>query len=129
MPALANNRLAKQLQRATVAQAYNDAGTLLVDTITSLDAYGQPNVTTASTALACAFTDTPSAEAWKDFADIEQINAEVRFGSSATPARGNRFTVTKRFGDTAFTDATYEIVGIRDRGAFGYVCALKKVQI
>lgn len=129
MPVLTSNRLAKQLQRKTAEYFYNDAGTLLADTVTSLDAYGQANVTTTSTALSCSFTDTPNLEQWKDFVDIEQITAEVRFTNSTAPAHGNRFTVTKRFGDTAFTDATFEIIGIRDRGAFGYVCALKKVQV
>jgi hypothetical protein len=129
MPALIPNRLAKQLQRKTVEHFYGDTGSLLQDTVTSLDEYGQPVVTTTPTTLACSFTDAPDMERWKDFADIEQIAAEVRFAGSTAPARGNRFTVTGRWGDSTFTDATFEIVGIKDRGAFGYVCALKKVQI
>ena len=129
MPALASNRLAKQLQRDTSAYAFWDTGNLLQDTVTGLDSYGQPTVTTASTATACSFTDMPNLERWKDYADVDQISAEVRFAGSTVPARGNRFTVTGRYDDSAYVDQTYEIIGIKDRGAFGYVCALKKVQI
>jgi hypothetical protein len=129
MPALVSNRLAKQLQRKTVEHFYGDTGSLLQDTVASLDEYGQPVVTTTSTTLACSFTDAPDKEKWKDFADVDQISAEVRFAGSTAPARGNRFTITGRWGDSAFVDATFEIIGIQGRGTFGYVCALKKVQI
>ena len=129
MPALASNRIAKQLQRKTAEHFYTDTGNLLQDSVTSLDAYGQPVVTTTSTAVSCAFTDMPDKEKWKDYADIDQISAEVRFAGSTAPARGNRFTVTGRFDDSAYADVTFEIIGIQDRGAFGYVCALKKVQV
>jgi len=50
MPALASNQLAKQLQRDTAAYAFWDTGNLLQDSVTSLDSYSQPTVTTASTA-------------------------------------------------------------------------------
>src|SRR3990172_7482166 len=129
MPALASNRLAKQLQRDTSAYAFWDTGNLLQDTVTGLDSYGQPTVTTASTATACSFTDMPDLERWKDFADVDQISAEVRFAGSTVPARGNRFTITGRYDDSSYQDVTFEIIGIRDRGAFGWVFALKKVQI
>ena len=128
MPRLASNRLVNELQRRTITLAYGDTGNLLVDTVTDLDSYGQPTVSTASTSVACSFTDKPDVENWQDYADIQEISAEVRFSSPA-PSRGNRFTVTGRWDDASFTDATFEIVDIRDRGDFGYVCALKKVQI
>lgn len=127
MPALASNRLAKQLQRKTAEHAFWDTGNLLHDTVSSLDSYGQPVVSTSSTAVACSFTDMPDLERWKDYADITQVSAEVRF-SSATPVSGDRFTVTGRLDDSAYVDQTFEIIGIKDRGAFGYVCALRKVQ-
>lgn len=126
MPRLASNRLAKQLQRIAESSAYGDSGTLLHDTVSSLDEYGQPSVTTTSTAVSCSFTDKPAKENWQDFTDISEIDAEVRF-TDATPASGDRFTITGRFDDTNYTDATFEIIDIQNRGAFGFVCALKKV--
>ena len=123
---LADARLVAHLQRLTVAHSYGDTGALLHDTVTGLDEYGQPTVSTASTSVACSFTDEPDMEKWRDYADITQISAETRF-ADATPAFGDRFTITGRFDGTGYTDVTFEIVGIRDRDAFGFVCALKKV--
>jgi len=127
MPALVSNRAAKELQRKTAEYAFWDTGNLLQDTVTGLDEYGQPTVSTTTTALSCSFTDEPDVEKWKDYTDVSQISAEVRFAGSTAPAHGNRFTVTGRFDDSAYTDKTFEIVSIRDRGAFGWVCALKAV--
>ena len=123
---LADARLVAELQRRTVAAAYGDTGNLLHDTVSGLDSYGQPTVSTASTEVACSFTDEPNMEDWQDYTDIAQIIAEVRF-ADAIPVSGDRFTITGRFDGTGYTDTTYEIVGIRDRDAFGFVCALKKV--
>lgn len=128
MPRLASARLVSGLQRITKDRAYGDTATILQDTVDSLDAYGQDSSTTTETDIACNFTDKPDMEKWKDYADIQEISAEIRF-DGATPARGNRVTLTGRFDGTGYTDTTYEIVDIRDRDAFGYVCALKKVQI
>lgn len=124
---LASARLTAQLQRVTASGAYVDTGSLLHDTVTGLDSYGQPTVSTSSTAVACAFTDSPDMEKWQDYTDISQVSAEVRF-TGATPLFGDRFTITGRFDGTGYTDKTYEIIGIRDRDVFGYVCALKVVQ-
>jgi hypothetical protein len=65
--------------------------------------------------------------------DIEQIEAEIRF-KGTKPSKGDTVTLTHRFNrsdtDTQdFTVETFEIIAIRDRDAFGYVCALKAVQI
>lgn len=125
---LAPARLVAELQRKTVAHAYGDTATILVDTVTSLDSYGQPVVTTASTNIACSFSDKPNMENWQEYADIENIAAEIRFASPA-PARGNRVTLKGRFDGSGYVDQTFEIVDIRNRDAFGYVCALKAVQI
>ena len=123
---LSDARLVAQLQRLTVAHSYGDTGTLLHDTVTGLDEYGQPTTTTTSTAVACSFTDEPDMEKWKDYVDVSQISAEVRF-ADATPVSGDRFTITGRFDSSTYTDVTFEIVDIRDRDVFGFVCALKKV--
>ena len=97
-------------------------------TVTTLDSYGQANVTTATTAISCSFTDKPDMENWKNFADIGQIAAEIRFASPA-PAKGNQVTLKGRFDGTGYPDKTYEIIGIQNRDAFGYVCALKVVEL
>lgn len=126
MPRLPSARQVAELQRKTEEYFFGDAGTLLHDTVTGLDSYGQPTVTTASTSVDCSFTDEPDMEKWKDYVDVSQVSAEVRF-TGATPAKGDRFTITGRFDATGYTDQTFEIIDIRDRDVFGFVCALKKV--
>lgn len=129
MTRLPSARLAAQLQDKTEAYFYGDSATVLQDTVDSLNtSYGKPNVTTTSTDIACNFTDKPKLENWKGYADIEQIAAEIRFTSPA-PVKGNRVTLTGRFDGADYADKTFEIIGIRDRDVFGYVCALMAVQI
>lgn len=94
--------------------------------ITNLDAYGQPTPSATETEFACAFVDGGKAESWKD-ADLEVLDAEIYF-TDITPTKGATVEITERFGVTV-TNKTYQIVGIQDRGAFGYVCALKVVTI
>ena len=65
-------------------------------------------------------------ENWQDFTDIERIDAEIRFTSPA-PAKGDQVTLTGRFDGAGYVDKTFEIIGIRDRDTFGYVCALRAV--
>ena len=92
----------------------------------NLDAYGQPAVSTAELLISCAFVDGGKAESWKD-ADIEVLDAEIYF-TGLTPTKGGRIRGVTRFG-ILVSAHTYEIVGIQDRGAYGYVCALKAVTI
>ena len=125
---LASARLAAQLQAKTVKLAYGDTAAVLSDSVTTLDTYGQANVTTTTTAISCSFTDKPNKEKWAGYADIEMIAAEIRFASPA-PAKGNRVTLKGRFDGTGYVDKTFEIIGIMNRDAFGYVCALMAVQI
>jgi len=128
MPRLPSARQVAELQRRTEDFFYGDTAAVLSDTVNSLDAYGQPNVTVTTTNISCSFTDKPNKERWLVDADIEQIDAEIRFTSPA-PAKGNRITLKGRFDGSGYTDKTFEIVGINDRDVFGYVCALKAVQI
>jgi len=127
MPLLTNSRIAEQLDRETQELFYSDIAKIYQYTVTGYDDYGQPETTTVSTEISCSFTDKISPERWKDFADVAEFVAEIRF-QSPTPSKGNRVEL-KDFFDTAYTDKTYEIAGIRDRGEFGYVCALKDVKI
>lgn len=92
----------------------------------NLDTYGQPTVSTTETEFICAFVDGGKAETWRE-ADVETLDAEIYF-VDITPIKGGTIEITERFG-VPVTHKTYEIVGIQDRGAFGYVCALKAVTI
>lgn len=125
---LLSSRLAAQLQRRTDAAFYGDTATYIRRTSTTSDNFGQQTITSTNTAIACSFTDSGAAESWKDYADILQVDAEIRF-SSIVPAKGDYITLTGRYEGETYTDKTYEIVGIRDRGLLGYVCALKAVTL
>lgn len=121
-------RLAQYIQRSTVAGAYTDTAYYIpAADNTNLDAYGQPTASTTETQIACSFTDKPNVERWREF-DLGEINAEIRF-SALTPTKGARIRVEIRFATDLESFNTFEIIGIQDRGAFGYVCALKVVTI
>lgn len=128
MPHLVSSRLAEQLTRRTVTYSYTDEGYYLTAANPDItDAYGQPTASAEETLVECSFTDKVNEERWRGDADIETIIAEVRWSTPA-PEKGGSFRITRRFG-LSVTEKTYEIVGIKDRGAFGYVCALKAVTI
>ena len=126
---LPSRRLVDQLQRRTVSAAYSDTATISRLIVTGSDDYGQPTGTTATSQIACSFTDKPSLEMWKDYADIEQIVAEIRVSSENVPNKGETVTLEGRWDTLEYVDQQFEIVDIRNRDEFGYVCALKKVQI
>ena len=110
--------------------AYSDICVFIDRAEGSLDTYGQPTVTETETRVSCSFTDSPKIEEWKSFADIEEIAAEVRFSNElVSPVSGDKVKIINRFKRHSFPDTTYEIVGIRDRGIFGYVCALKVTRL
>jgi len=92
----------------------------------NLDDYGQPTASVTTTEFSCACVDGGKAEAWKD-ADIKILDADIYF-TDITPTKGGTIQITERFGE-AVTNKTFEIVGIQDRGAFGYVCALKAITL
>lgn len=107
---------------------YSDIGYLLVDTKTgSVDDYNNETVATEEIEVACAFTDKVSRERWLNYADVEEIDAEVRF-TLPKPDKSQRFKITQRFGRVV-PEKTYEIIGVKDRGTFGYVLALKAVTV
>ena len=128
MPRLANARLVSEMQRKTEAHFYGDSATMLSYVVDSLDVFGQPSTTETLVTFPCSISDKPKLENWKGYADIEQIAVEIRF-TSPTPEKGKRITLTGRFDSTDYADKTFEIIGIRDRDALGYVCALMAVQI
>ena len=120
-------KMAAKLQAATVSAAYIDTANILQYTVNSKDIYGQPNTTTTTTAIEGAFTDKPKSEKWKGYFDIEQLAAELRYHGAPVPAKGNQVTLTGRFDGASYADKTFEVIGIQDRDAFGYVIALAKV--
>lgn len=126
---LVNPRLAAQLQRKTEELFYSDLAVLLIDVPTgAYDEYNQPVMTENEIPIECSFTDNPAQEQWIGYADIQLLAAEIRF-AAPTPGKGDRIKLTGRFGGIVAPIDEYEIIGIRDRGTFGYVCALKKVSI
>jgi len=128
---LPNARLVAQLQRVTETSVYGDDG-YLVKTVNTgtYDKYNHPITTTTNVHVACSFTDKPTASIWKDHVDLEILLGEVRFNcATAIPVKGDQFKVVGRFGTTNYPDKTYEIAGITNRDAFGYICALKAVVV
>lgn len=127
MTRLVTPRFSAQLQRLTEGHTYTDRAYYIAQASTaSLDEYGQPTPSTDETLISCSFTDKPKMERWLAV-DIQEVEAEIR-QSTVTPEKGGKFRVIKRFSET-ITARTYEVIGIQDRGAFGYVCALKAVSI
>ena len=126
---LANERLTKEISRRTKSLCFCDMAYILKDVATGeYDAYNNPIVETSEIPIDCAFTDKPNIESWRDYADIETVQAEVRF-IEPRPTKGDIIRIAGRFGTQVLPDTEYEIVGIRDRDTFGHVCALKAVNV
>ena len=130
---LPSKRLVESLQGRTVKGFFVDVADIVYRTAGTPDSYGQPTYTEVEVEVACNFTDKPSRETWASYADIENIEAEVRFAGDM-PSKGDRVRLKSRFNriyyaNQAYADQLFEIVAIRDRDVFGYVCALKAVQI
>lgn len=115
------------MAEAQGVHAYTDTAYYIpAPDMSSLDAYGQPTVSTQELSIPCAFVDGGKAETWTT-ADIEVLDAEIYFDVFA-PSKGGKIKSITRFGQLV-TNKTYEIVGIQNRGPYGYVCALKVVTI
>jgi len=130
---LPQRRLVESLQRRMDDGFFGDTAIITQYTETSKDEYGQPENTETLTQVACSFTDKPAKERWTTYADIEEIDAEVRF-LGPKPNKGDRITLVNRFDRNVhagqkYTEQSFEIVDIMDRDVFGYVCALKEAQI
>ena len=130
---LPNKKFVERLQARTKAYMFVDTATITYKTASTYDDYGQVTYTTTTSVVDCSFTDKPSKETWGNSVDIENIEAEVRFVGTK-PSKGDTVTLSHRFNrddtdDQDYAAQTFEIIDIRDRDVFGYVCALKKVQI
>lgn len=125
---LVTQTLASQINRRVEAYAYNNRAYYLPAADPSVtDAYGQPTASTSLIPFNCSFSDKPNTEKWTGIVDIEELQAEVRM-ITPTPTKGGRVKIVERYG-AAVPEKTYEIIGIQERGAFGFVCALKEVSV
>ena len=130
---LPSRKFVERLQKRVEDYFYVDTATITYRTVSTYDSYGQVTYSESSVEVGCSFTDKPSKETWAEYADIENVEAELRF-TGTKPSKGDRVTLTHRFNrdddDTQdFTAMTFEIVGVKDRDVFGYVVALKKVTL
>jgi len=130
---LPNKKLVERLAKRMEDYFFTDTATITYRTASTYDTYGQVTYSESISTVDCSFTDKPSKEAWGEYADIENIEAELRF-TGTKPSKGDIVTLTHRFNrddndDQDFTADTFEIVGVKDRDVFGYVVALKKVAI
>ena len=126
---LATPRLVKHLQRITAKYAYGDLGYLIKQIGTGVfDENNTETMTVIEIPLDCSFTDKPSREIWNDYADIGQVDAEIRFVGH-DPSKGNTVRLSSRFDGTSHSNDTFEIIGISNRYTFGYVVALRKVSL
>lgn len=129
MVRLASSRLVQQLQRFAASGAYGDLGYLIKQIGTGVfDENNTETTTTVEIPVECAFTDKPSQEIWRDYADIGQVDAEVRFVGH-DPSKGDTFKIASRFDGISHSNDTFEIIGISNRYVFGYVVALRKVAV
>lgn len=102
---------------------------------TNLDDYGQPKTGAVESGqvgpVRCSFVDsTTEARKWVGDDDIQHIDALIRLDRSVTPEKGGRFVLAGRFNELdAYVDATYEVVNVRDRDVYGFVCGLRRASI
>ena len=126
---MANQRLVRQLQRRVSQGFYGDSAVLIRRVGTGVfDENNTETMQTIEIPLECSFTDQPSMENWREYADIEVIDAEIRFVGNS-PIKGDKIALTGRFETLSYSDKTFEVIGIRNRDVFGYVCALKAVSL
>lgn len=131
--ALPGALLVRSLQRQIREQFYKDQALLLIPTPTgAYDSYNNAVVTTTEVPVDCSFTDTliqRDVEQWKDWADIETVDAQLRY-AGPVPQKGWKVKLVSRFDATPYRDEReYEIVAIQNRGQFGFVVALKAITV
>ena len=126
---MVTNRLVNQLQRITVDRFYMDSAVYLrVPDAPTYNDYGHITSAYEEISIDCSCTDKVSKENWLELQDVMEIDAEARF-TTPSPKKGDRIKITAKWGDSSYEDETFEIVGIRNRGDFGYVVALKRMAV
>ena len=129
-PRLASARLTAQLQNEVENMFYGDTATISQYTQTGIDSNRQPTGTTATTSVSGSFSyisssSTDLREKWTNQFDITKLVAEFRYNSSPVPKKGDTVAITGRYDESAYVDKTFEVVGIINRGRFGYLLGLK----
>lgn len=124
---IASAGLVARIQRKTKDAAYSSTGFLIRQVTEEYDEYNQPVTNETLVPVEGNYSDKVSKERWLDYADAEEISGEFRLETK--PEKGDRLRVVGLFDGTTYEDQDFEIVGIRDRDVFGYVCALKKVEV
>lgn len=129
MTRLPNSRLVQQLQSRVFTGFYGDHAILIKKVGTgTYDANNFEVVTLSETPLDCSFTEKARSENWADYADIGQVDAEIRF-VGYIPEKGDTVRTEDKYDGVTHGTKTFEVVGIIDRYTFGYVCALRKVEV
>jgi len=133
MKFLTGERLTNQLEGLVTDYAYNDKARYYPEPdLSTLDDAGQPVPTTNYEEVWCNWNDAigrnRSQERWESIGDVGDITAEVRV-KGFTPNKGAHFELIVRYNKDVMNPVKFEVVDIKQRGKFGYVCALKDVSI
>lgn len=121
---------ATELANLRVAQTDHmlDTGNIQVGTQT-VDTFGQAIETfTDGTAMICGLDMRPGSERHSQVHTISQYDATVRLPITATPTVGDRFEVTKRFGETLSAALVFNIVSPIQRGPSGIRLLLARIE-
>lgn len=136
MPRLASKELTERLQSRVEEYAYGDLAYYFrpQSATTNLNEYGQPTEVVERVKVPCSLNDSigkrRSTEAWTEAVDIAKLDAEIRFGPDVIePEKGGKFLLVQKDDNPEFGDVEYEIVGIQNRGNFGYLCALHRIEV
>lgn len=123
-----DRRLVESIAKRMQDDGFKDTATFISNNTESYDDYGYPVVNEVTSSVSCSFTDKASQETWGELLDTLNIDAEIRV-IDVVPTNGWKVKLTAHFGDSSYVDETFEIVGIKQRTPFGYVCALKRVSV
>ena len=121
---------ATELLNMRVAQTEHMLDTGLVQTRTqTVDTFGQAIETFADgAATICGIDMRSGSERHGAALTISQYDATVRLPITATPTVGDRFKVTKLFGETLATALVFNIVSPIQRGPSGIRLMLARVE-
>jgi len=106
-----------------------DVGNIQPRTQTA-DGFGQfiETFPTNSADLACGLDMRPGSERRNANMTISTYDATTRLPITAAPTVGDRFRITKRFGETLAVALVFEIVSPIQRGPSGIRILLKRVE-
>lgn len=135
---LTTNRYMQRLSALAAKQFFNDYAYYTAPASPdspNLDSRGQPITTSEEGyefAFRCSFVDaTAEARKWLDDIDVHHVDVLVRFEKGDfIPEKGGRIKPVGRFNAIGnMEEEVYEIVNIRDRDLFGWVCGLRRASV